>query len=93
MWGQRDAAALLLRRGADPNLAAENGYSPLVQLVIHSLGMEDDDRVEFLKLLLDNGSDPNTPVSFEVVSGSVTRPRWLGRHLDGDGQKEVNTGL
>jgi ankyrin repeat protein len=80
-YDQRDAAALLLRRGADPNLAAVNGYSPLVQLVIHDLGMEDDDRVEFLKLLLDNGSDPNTPVSFEVVSGSIARRGWHGRHL------------
>jgi len=99
MWDQRDAAALLMRRGADPNLAVENGYSPLGLLVIDNLGMEDDDRVEFLKLLLDNGSDPNTRVSFDMASGLAYSlvPNWLwlwlGRHLDWDGPKNTSSSL
>ena len=44
-----------LRLGADPNIPADNGRSPL-----HSV-LEKDYPIEIFRLLLDHGADPDTP--------------------------------
>eukprot|EP01036_Dinobryon_divergens_P029069 gene29069-38123_t len=51
-WGKRDIAALLLDRGANPNLTNKDGYSPLLSAAAEG-------HLEVVALLLDRGANPN----------------------------------
>jgi uncharacterized protein len=76
--GQFDLANLLLERGADPNLIAENGVGPLYAAINLAWAPragypqpraqvnQQLDYLEFMTRLLDAGADPNQRVSKKV---------------------------
>jgi ankyrin repeat protein len=62
---------LLLRCGADPNLAVVLGYTPLREAISRSPMIKNEDSL--VRLLLQHGADPNVPISSnpdESVLGS-----------------------
>ncbi|XP_023315856.1 ankyrin-1-like [Trichogramma pretiosum] len=78
---------LLLRRQADPNSAAENGFTPL-----HVVCLREDDDVDLVKMLFEMGdkfnkpiqidardSEDNTPLHFALDCGHEQIAKWLLR--------------
>ena len=61
--GQKEVAQLLLSRGADVNVQAADGMTPLRSAVFYS------DNAETVKLLIANGANVNSSVSVEDDSG------------------------
>jgi len=61
--GQKEVAQLLLSRGADVNVQAADGMTPLHSAVFYS------DNAETVKLLIANGANVNSSVSVEDDSG------------------------
>ena len=76
--GQFDLADKLLDRGANPNLAAENGVTPLYAVVNlqwapragfpqpHAQLNQQISYLDFMKRLLDKGADPNARINKKV---------------------------
>ena len=88
--GNPDMVQLLLHSGADPNIVNdwENGWTPLHYSINHAAGQDflilgegeviEERYREVIKLLLDNGGDPNieddngeTPLSFALKKGDI----------------------
>lgn len=55
-WNDVDSADLLLRSGADPNVANDFKMTPLSQACLNA-------SPEFVRLLLKSGASPNTPIA------------------------------
>ncbi|HEY7284068.1 MAG TPA: ankyrin repeat domain-containing protein [Vicinamibacterales bacterium] len=76
--GQFDLASLLLERGANPNLVAENGVAPLYATINlmwapragypqpRAQANQRVDYLDFMRRLLDAGADPNQRVNKKV---------------------------
>lgn len=76
--GQFDMGALLLERGADPNLVMENGASPLYAAINVQWAAkaaypqprahldQQTSYLQFMRMLLDKGADPNARVNKKV---------------------------
>lgn len=64
LFGRMDIVGLLLRHGADVNMAHENGNNP----IIAALHAGDD---EILDLLLSRGADPNHPETRSVLCTAI----------------------
>ncbi len=77
--------ALLLERGANPNLANKGGWHPLY-LATDNRNIEggdypvpkpDMDHLEFIKLLLAKGADPNLRVKENTLSRTIFTMQWF----------------
>lgn len=91
--GHFDFAARLLERGADPNLIAENGATPLYAAINlqwapragypqpHAQLNQQLSYLEYIKLLLDKGADPNIRVRKKIW--------YTGYNFDQSGVDEV----
>jgi ankyrin repeat protein len=82
-------AKFLIERGADVNLANKGGWTPLY-LATDNRNLEggdyptrtpDMDDLEFIKLLLDEGADPNA----RVIESTETRTVFTNQWLDEEG--------
>jgi uncharacterized protein len=91
--GHFDLAARLLERGANPNLVAENGATPLYATINlqwapragypqpHAQLNQKAGYLDYMKLLLDKGADPNTRLRKKVW--------YTGYNFDQSGVDEV----
>jgi ankyrin repeat protein len=77
--------ALLLDRGANPNIANKGGWTPLY-LATDNRNIEggdypvpkaDLDHLEFIKLLLAAGADPNAQVRENTLSRTIFTQQWF----------------
>ena len=81
-----DLGALLLKNGADPNVANDRGWTPLYLTVgaryphIGSIPSPDQSELpalDFIQMLLEHGADPNSRIGSATVLANVGDPRWL----------------
>lgn len=82
--GHYDVARYLLDHGADPNLANEKGWNPLYLAVKHrnietgTIPVPNADQaLEFIKLLLDKGANPNLRLKANTEIRNGQRATWL----------------
>jgi uncharacterized protein len=77
--------AYLLEKGANPNIANKGGWTPLY-LATDNRNIEggdypvpkpDMDHLEFIKLLLDKGADPNMRVKENTLSRTIFTMQWF----------------
>ncbi|HVH26014.1 MAG TPA: ankyrin repeat domain-containing protein [Vicinamibacterales bacterium] len=77
--------AMLLERGADPNIANKGGWSPLY-LATDNRNIEggdypvpkpDMEHLEYLRLLLAKGADPNQRVKENTLSRTIFTMQWF----------------
>ena len=78
-------AAFFMERGADVNLANKGGWTPLY-LATDNRNIEggdypvpkpDMDNLEFIKILLDRGANPNLPVKDNTLSRTIFTMQWF----------------
>ena len=78
-------ATFLIERGADVNLANKGGWTPLY-LATDNRNIEggdypvpkpDMDNLEFIKILLDGGANPNLPVKDNTLSRTIFTMQWF----------------
>ena len=94
--GHFDLAAEMLRMGADPNLAADNGNTPLYSAIVrqwaHQSGyphprhhqFQDITYLEMMELLLEAGADPNSRLERKLWLEEFNFER-LGTFVDSGG--------
>jgi ankyrin repeat protein len=77
--------AYLLEKGANPNIANKGGWTPLY-LATDNRNIEggdypvpkpDMDHLEYIKLLLDKGADPNMQVKENTLSRTIFTMQWF----------------
>ena len=77
--------ALLLERGANPNMPNKGGWTPLY-LATDNRNIEggdypvprpDMDHLEFIKLLLNKGADPNRRIKDNTLSRTIFTMQWF----------------
>ena len=65
-----EVAKVLLKRGANPNLArSSDGCTPLYMAT-------QKDNIEIVKMLLENGADPNLALSSDGCTPIIMAIRW-----------------
>ena len=78
-------ATFLIERGADVNLANKGGWTPLY-LATDNRNIEggdypvpkpDMENLEFIKILLDRGANPNLPVKDNTLSRTIFTMQWF----------------
>ena len=78
-------ATALIDRGADVNLANKGGWTPLY-LATDNRNIEggdypvpkpDMDHLEFIRVLLDKGANPNAPVKEDTLSRTIFTMQWF----------------
>jgi ankyrin repeat protein len=78
-------ATFFMERGADVNLANKGGWTPLY-LATDNRNIEggdypvpkpDMDNLEFIKILLDRGANPNLPVKDNTLSRTIFTMQWF----------------
>jgi ankyrin repeat protein len=82
--GHYDVATYLLNHGADPNLANEKGWNPLYLAVKHrnietgTIPVPNANQaLDFVKLLLDKGANPNLRLKANTEIRNGQRATWL----------------
>lgn len=82
--GHYDVATYLLNHGADPNLANLKGWNPLYLAVKHrnietgTIPVPNSDQaMDFIKLLLDKGANPNLRLKANTEIRNGQRATWL----------------
>jgi ankyrin repeat protein len=82
--GHYDVATYLLNHAADPNLANEKGWNPLYLAVKHrnietgTIPVPNSDQaMDFIKLLLDKGANPNLRLKANTEIRNGQRATWL----------------
>jgi ankyrin repeat protein len=82
--GFYDVAAVLLEHKADPNLANNKGWTPLY-MAVKNRNIEtgtvplpnDVGELEFIRLILENGADPNLQIKADTEVHSGFKAIWL----------------
>jgi ankyrin repeat protein len=78
-------ATLLIERGADVNLANKGGWTPLylatdnrnIEGGDYPVAKPDMDSLEFIKLLLDKGANPNARVKDNTLTRTIFTMQWF----------------
>jgi ankyrin repeat protein len=80
-----DIIAMLLERGANPNLANRGGWTPLylatdnrnIEGGDYPVSKGDMDTLEFIKLLLDKKADPNAAIRENTLTRTIFTMQWF----------------